>query len=928
MAERSVKVTLSAQVQGYIEGMEKAGRATRETGSEAEKLVQQSQAFEQMGRYAMFAGGAIAAGLALSTKAAIDWDSAWAGVTKTVDGTPEQMAAVEQGLRDLTAVLPASHSEIAAVAEAAGQLGIQTGSIVEFTRTMIDLGETTNLTAEESATQLARFMTVMGTAQDDVSGLGSALVELGNNYATTEAEILAMSMRLSGAGAQIGMSEGQILGLSTALSSVGIEAEAGGSAMSKVMIDIASSVDKGGSRLQAFAEVAGVSASDFANHWKNDPGEALALFVKGLANAEAQGKSTFGILEELGISEVRMRDALLRSASAADQFSDAMATGNRAMKENTALSDEAEKRYETTAAKLDIMKNRIVDAAIAVGENFLPAIELGAEVVGDLADMLAGLEGPAAGVAAWVGAIGGAILLTGGMAMAAVPKIAAYKLAVETLGAAGRRTDAILKGLGRATGVFATVGLAQYGITAFANEMTEKMMPAAEDTTNKVLTAKSAVDSFASVLEARLPGTGDKMALAAEQVEGLSAALQDASSASWWSPMKVGSDELLASWRLIGKELAATDFDVAREQFQRITKEAGLTREETAELINQSDEFKKTLTDQATAMGLSADEASLLTLAMQKVSPAADKAAKSAEEQAAALDELQGKATSTEIALDELADAIRGFGSAELDARAAARDLEAAFDDLTQSVIDNGLSLDINTDKGRSNEAALDAIVRAALESAAATAEQTGSQEEANAVLQAGRDRLIEMLAQFGITGEAADEYVNKLGLVPENIDTAVGLTGIEQAEQDLNWLTRPRQSLITILYGEGNQPPEQEWHAPMAPRSANGNIFEFANGGGLETGIYAGGPPITRFAEPETIWEAFISGKPDQRDRNRQIWVETGERLGMNPSGEQVINVFVQNPFTGKYLLDKMGGVANGVVDELIEQQRNEARR
>jgi len=71
-----------------------------------------------------------------------------------------------------------------------------------------------------------------------------------------------------------------------------------------------------------------------------------------------------------------------------------------------------------------------------------------------------------------------------------------------------------------------------------------------------------------------------------------------------------------------------------------------------------------------------------------------------------------------------------------------------------------------------------------------------------------------------------------------------------------------------------------------LKPGSANGNLFDggraqaFANGG-FPTGIYAGGAPIHKFAEPETGWEAFISGRPGQEFRNLSIWAEAGKRLG-----------------------------------------------
>lgn len=153
-------------------------------------------------------------------------------------------ADLESGLRDLAKQLPSSHSEIAKVAEAAGQLGIKTQNVKSFTKTMIDLGESTNMSAESAATSLARFANITQMSQKDFDKLGSAIVDLGNNYATTESEITEMALRIAGAGKQVGMSQGDILGFATALSSVGVEAEAGGSAISKVMVQMQLAVEK------------------------------------------------------------------------------------------------------------------------------------------------------------------------------------------------------------------------------------------------------------------------------------------------------------------------------------------------------------------------------------------------------------------------------------------------------------------------------------------------------------------------------------------------------------------------------------------------------------------------------------------------------------------------------------------------------------
>ena len=310
----------------------------------------------------------------LATKAAVDFESAFAGVRKTVDATEEQFADLEQGIRDMSKELPASASEIAGVAESAGQLGIATEHILTFTQTMIDLGEATNMTSEQAATEFARFANIVGMSQADFDKLGSTVVDLGNNLATTESEIVSMGMRLAGAGAQIGLTEAQIMAFSGALSSVGIEAEAGGSAFSKVMVNMQLAAERGGEELEAFANVAGMSASEFKQAYEEDAAGALITFIEGLATAEERGESAIGVLDEMGITEVRMRDALLRAAGASDVFTESLKIGTNAWKENTALSDEAAERYKTTAAQLSMLKNEITDLAIDIGNIVIPML--------------------------------------------------------------------------------------------------------------------------------------------------------------------------------------------------------------------------------------------------------------------------------------------------------------------------------------------------------------------------------------------------------------------------------------------------------------------------------------------------------------------------------------------------------------------------
>lgn len=308
---------------------------------------------------------------AAAVRTGIDFESAFAGVKKTVDAPKEVLDGLRQSLIDMSKEMPQSASELANIAEAAGQLGIETDNIGSFTRTMAQLGDATNMVSTQAADSLARFANITGMSQTNFDRLGSTIVALGNNLATTESEITDMGMRLAGAGHQVGMSEAQIMSFSAALSSVGIEAEAGGSAFSTVMSQMQLATEKGGESLDNFAEVAGMSADEFKAAFQEDAASAIIAFIQGLANCEDQGKSAIGILDDMGITEIRQRDALLRAAGASDVFTKALDIGTQAWDENTALANEASQRYETLDSKISMMKN----SASALGIQFKDSID-------------------------------------------------------------------------------------------------------------------------------------------------------------------------------------------------------------------------------------------------------------------------------------------------------------------------------------------------------------------------------------------------------------------------------------------------------------------------------------------------------------------------------------------------------------------------
>lgn len=353
--------------------IEKSVGSTKRAGRELEGLKKLASA----GALGL---GLLVSGLTYSVKAAVDFQSAFAGVRKVLPDESD-FKGIELGLRAMSREIPTSASELAALAESAGQLGIRgKENILGFTRTMADLANATNIVGQEGATSFARFVGLLPEAQQRYQNLGSSIVALGNSSKTTESEILTLGQRLVGAGVAAGLTGPQVLGLSAAMSSAGIEAEAGGTAMSTFLNSLKKASIEGGAELQKFATVAGVSAESFQKTFKEDAAGALQLFIDGLVRLEKNGGSASAALESVGVSGARgqavfqlLAGAMSSTGEAGRLVAESMERSTKAFEENNALTEEATKRYGTAASQVKLLWNSVQDLAITVGSALLPA---------------------------------------------------------------------------------------------------------------------------------------------------------------------------------------------------------------------------------------------------------------------------------------------------------------------------------------------------------------------------------------------------------------------------------------------------------------------------------------------------------------------------------------------------------------------------
>lgn len=310
-----------------------------------------------------------------AAKSAVDFEDAFAGVEKTVDATDEEFAQMSKTTLDMSTKLATSAEDIAKVEEVAGQLGIAKGDIVGFSEVMIKLGMSTNLSAEEAASALSKIANITNMPSEKYEALGNVIVDLGNNFSTTEADIVDMTTKLAATGQVVGYTQPQMFAIATALSSVGIEAEAGGSAFSKLSKKLNLAVAKGGKDLEEWAKVAGVSSADFKKAYEKDALGALNMFIKGLGEMQKRGENSVAVLSDMGLTEVRLSNAVLALASSEDILGSALEVANEQWEGGSALQDEVAKKLEKTKPKLQNAKGELVKTAVILGDNFLPMIQ-------------------------------------------------------------------------------------------------------------------------------------------------------------------------------------------------------------------------------------------------------------------------------------------------------------------------------------------------------------------------------------------------------------------------------------------------------------------------------------------------------------------------------------------------------------------------
>lgn len=362
-------VSATRTLRGVNRELNKVGRISAKAGTNMSRNLQHG---------ALIAGAAVTAAGAYTINAAMDFESSSASVRKTVDGNVDSILRANRELAKTTGLEVNALNEISATA---GALGIAKADVDDFTKTVALLGVTTDdVSTDVGASALGHLGTTLKLKGSDFEHFGNDLVYLGNHGASTEGQILSMAENIAGAAATMDASKPAVLGWASALANTGEEAEAGGSSIQRFWLESFKAVHEGGAELKLMSKIAGQTPASFKKAFGKDATGTLAKFLVKLGKlSKAEQLAT---LSALGFKDIRITRALLKLLANTDNLTDSLDASQKGWDENKAAQQEAAKRFETTAAKLDILKANVNDAAITIGSKLLPVLaELSTDAV-------------------------------------------------------------------------------------------------------------------------------------------------------------------------------------------------------------------------------------------------------------------------------------------------------------------------------------------------------------------------------------------------------------------------------------------------------------------------------------------------------------------------------------------------------------------
>ncbi len=885
MAERITKVVLEAEIAGFKQSMEEAAGATAKVSAEGKKLEETHKAMTMLGAGMLVAGAAIAAGVGMAIASYAQFDQAMSNVAATGDDARQNMEALREAALEAGASTVFSATESANAIEELAKAGLSAEDILGGgLKGSLDLAAAGGLEVADAAGIAATALKVFKLEGDDMAHV---------------ADLLA-------AGA--GKAMGDVSDLGAALQQAGLVANSTGL-----------SIEETTAALAAFASQ-GLLGSDAGTSFKTMLGALTPNSAKAADEMDRLGVSAYdsqgnfiGLTEFAGNLQTSLAGLTdeQRNASLEIMFgSDAVRAANVLYDEGASgIAEWTEKvndsgyAAETAATRLD---NLMGDWEAFTGALETAFISMGEGANGPLRDLVQGLTGavdvfndlPDGGKQAvlWIGLVTAGVGLLGGATLIAIPKIAAFNIAMTTLGITGASTRA---GLAR----FATFMTGPWGIALVAatavivglSAAQDKLKTSTEVFQNVIKNAKSSDELFAAA-DSALPFLS-RIKEATASAEVFQEKLDIIANNDFMRGVDGAAGQLKNSLSDLGSELAKTaetDAPAAARSFKMLSDEMKLSKNEQLDLLNAMGPYRDALVAQADAADVDVttkkgqiDMNALLAYALGDSTEASTTAAEAYTAEADEVASLQEELTSLIETMNEANGVGQDAVTQNADYQQTLADVSAHIAEITAGTEGYAAGLSLTTQAGRDNMAMLVGLASDSQAAAAAQFALDGSTQGYTASMAAGREALINSALAMGATQEEAVALADKIYAIPSQKEIAI-LAETQTAQGTINSFitTNSGRQIRVKVAVDGTS---IQMGSITASANADGNLYtykQFANGG-FNSGIYPGGAEIHKFAEKTLPWEAYISPKSDQRTANYGTWLEVGDRLGFSQGSQ-----------------------------------------
>lgn len=342
----------------------------------------------KMGFAGLMISAAILAPFALGVKTALQLEDKLADVRKTTGMTADEAERLKDNLFAMDT--RSSIESLLDIATIGGQVGVTTDKIEDFTKSVdkvtVALGDEFTGGAEEVSKVMGTlrniFTDIKTDAIDkDILHISNAINELGASGFATGPVVSDFANRIGGVGIPLGLTTGQVLGLSATLQELGVNAERGGTAVSRTL-------QKMLTHTEDFAKIADMKLGDFENLLNTDIYGAFMKVVEGSKNMGGNAVDLAGILDDLGLDGAGTSEVFLKLGSRMDMLKEKTDLATHALTGTNSIMAEFNTKNNTSQALVDKFKTKITQLKDTMGKALLPALKI---VVGFLGQMLDGL---------------------------------------------------------------------------------------------------------------------------------------------------------------------------------------------------------------------------------------------------------------------------------------------------------------------------------------------------------------------------------------------------------------------------------------------------------------------------------------------------------------------------------------------------------